>query len=114
VKQAVEERIANERAQARAEADSRARKWREDLEKQQRESRKEGLVSHGVLCVSTYIQELCDNDEIDSDALEDDDWKAGLEDAVRRKIQDEFDGSETYEKAKQVAREIVDEEVESD
>lgn len=94
IRQAIEERAATQQQQAK------------------RESQKKGLVSYGVLCVPTYIQELRDNDEIDSDASEDVDWIADLQDAVRRKIENEFDGTESYEDAKQVAREIVATELE--
>jgi len=84
---------------------------RAEQELQRRESVKSFLIRIGVSHVGTYLSKLHRDGEIWDEDLE---RKKGLENAVRKALEDRLTGTEEFEVAERIARETVDKELESE
>ncbi len=79
--------------------------------RKQREAQKVNLMREGVAEVSHYLWQLKEDGEISSDEFWDSGLRADLEEAVRDELQSELTGDESSKEAKELARDIIDDEL---
>ncbi len=100
IKTGIEKRAEQERARAAAE---RAQ--------QERQRNKESLLSMASLHVDGYLRELHSNDAISDEAFDDCEWQKDLKVTVRKALEEELTGEESYDDLREMVRNIVDEEL---
>ena len=77
----------------------------------ERQTRKARLVEQGVAEVSSYLLDLKSEGEISDEDYWDTDFTAELKAAARRELTAELSGEETTREVKELAREIVDDQL---
>jgi hypothetical protein len=77
-----------------------------------RQTRKANLIQQGVAEVSSYLLQLRRDEEIMAEDCLDSEFTADLEEAVRRGLQADLTGDETTKEVREMAREIIDAELE--
>jgi excisionase family DNA binding protein len=82
-----------------------------DRERKSREIQKSVLIGWALAEISSYLLELYSHNDISREAYYDGEWKRELEGAARKRADTEMTGTESYEDAKRIAREVVDEEL---
>ncbi|HUZ47385.1 MAG TPA: helix-turn-helix domain-containing protein [Terriglobia bacterium] len=102
-------------AEAKEELEPIIRQARRQIEERQarkeREDQKANLIQKGVAEVTHYLWRLKQDGEISTEDYWDSDLKAELQAAVRNELEAELSGLETTKEAEELAREIIDDEL---